>query len=1066
MERQTNVERSAWRPIAMALPLALLVVMLTVLLFAWQQSSPELSQAADPPCAVDEQPNATCGMSLGVELASETPDCVAGPPLKCTFAVGQPFVLTVNTDPAPNADISAFGSEILFPAEPELDQCDNTGDDDGDGAVNDGCLQVGPVGEGQCGNNTDDDPLDDGSSPSERRVNDGCPAVGPAEDALSECANALDDDGDTVVNDGCPPVNTAEQEVPDPPFCGNTVDDDGDGAVNDGCLVVGVAPETDQCDGDADDDGDGFVNDGCPESGGESETGDQCTNDTDDDGFMGFGDGVVNDGCPAVGDAEFDECGNSTDDDGDGFPNDGCPIVAVASEQNGCDLGEDDDGDGAPNDGCPQVGATSEVGSFCADADDDDGDTVVNDGCPLVAGIPEETGGQCANAVDDDGDGRVNDGCPRAGGLLWVPRAACEDEVQMVRRDGGTLAICLSFSTVLGGVGQVTLSQIGEPPLAPLDVDPNSNTTLLRLDFVCSVEGTNKLTLTAAPDFTDGAGYFGVTGAELNVKTVEQLLDLDADGIPEPHDVADIMIVICGEPSPPTPAPTATPTPCSGGKVPVNGGCGTPTPTPTATSTPTVTPTPTPCPTAGCPTPTPSPTTTASPAGPTATPTEAHPVEPDVTITKTDSADPVESEGKITYALLVRNLGLQAAENVEVKDILPAGATFLGPALGCSHEAGVVTCTLPLLGGYDGQPGGLDEETIHIQITAPKVLPDFERIVNEVWVSATNEPFENSGNNHDIEGTVVLGQGPDLTVEKTASPDFLSVGGTIQYKVTVGNAGPVAAEGVQLLDTLPPAGQATFVSASAGCVHASGVVTCDLGSLAPDAQVSIQIEVSVPDVTQDLLLKNQAIVSAANERYWDFGNNVAEAHTPVVALPPELTVSKSGPMTVLRSRLFSYTITLTNQGGGDALDVVLIDTLPVTLVHEVPLFEGASCMLSGGVVLTCDIPIVPANGGQTVITVNVRAPNATDDLSLENTVSVVDADEGLEVSSSVVTSVLACHDLNGDGVVALSDFLLLLAVLGVFSPDPAYDLIYDFNGDGAIALIDFLRLQSQFGQVC
>jgi acyl-homoserine lactone acylase PvdQ len=50
---------------------------------------------------------------------------------------------------------------------------------------------------GQCGNAVDDD--GDGA------VNDGCPAVGLPE-LLTQCLNAVDDDGDGAVNDGCPAV--------------------------------------------------------------------------------------------------------------------------------------------------------------------------------------------------------------------------------------------------------------------------------------------------------------------------------------------------------------------------------------------------------------------------------------------------------------------------------------------------------------------------------------------------------------------------------------------------------------------------------------------------------------------------------------------------------------------------------------------------------------------------------------------------------------------------------------------------------------------------------------------
>ena len=49
----------------------------------------------------------------------------------------------------------------------------------------------------QCANATDDD--GDGA------VNDGCPADGTAESGAN-CNNATDNDGDTKVNDGCPPI--------------------------------------------------------------------------------------------------------------------------------------------------------------------------------------------------------------------------------------------------------------------------------------------------------------------------------------------------------------------------------------------------------------------------------------------------------------------------------------------------------------------------------------------------------------------------------------------------------------------------------------------------------------------------------------------------------------------------------------------------------------------------------------------------------------------------------------------------------------------------------------------
>ncbi len=978
---ENRIQPVAKRQTALALSLGLLLVTLLALLLMWQQSPPELAQALDPLCTVDvqTQPSATCGMSLGVELASGTPDCVVGPPAKCTFAVDQPFILTINTAPSPLDLIAGFAAEVLFGNAPELGPCDNIRDDDGDRYVNDGCVAVGD------------------------------PEVGRF------CDNATDDEDDQLGVEG-------HQK---------------DGLVNDGCPQVGAISEFDQCAGNIDDDGDGFVNDGCPQVGTTAETGDQCANDTEDDSSIPFLDGFINDGCPAVGDPEINQCGNATNDDpaDDPFVNDGCPVVGV-TEAGACDGIDDDDNDGAPNDGCPAVGP-AEVGSWCADDFDDDQDGFVNDGCPL-AGLPETA---CAGIVDDDSDGRINDGCPMKGGLAYARAASCADEVQVARKDESGLALCNSFDTIVFGGAAFSVLSSFSSPLPHLDVPANSTTTtLVKMSFTCNIPGSHLLVLTADPDSTEGAIYSTTSGATLLVKTVEVQLDLNFDLLLESHQVADTLTVHCGEPSPPTPTPT---------------------PPPTLTATPVVTVGPT-----STPGPSPTPTAT-SPAGPTATPTEAPSEEPDVALTMTDSADPVESEGKITYTLQVRNLGLQAAENVEVTDILPAGATFLGPALGCSHVAGVVTCTVPSLGGYDGRPGGLDEETIFIQIAAPEVTADFERIVNEAWVSASNEPPENGGNNNDVEETIVLGQGPDLTVEKIVSPSFLDVGGTVDYTVTVRNVGPVAAEGVELQDTLPPLSEATFVSASEGCAEASGVVTCALGSLPPDGQISIQLQLSVPDVTQDLLLRNEARVSAANERFWDTGNNLAVVHTSVVAPPPELTLEKSGPASILRARTFTYTLTLTNQGGGDAIDVLLTDTLPAAIVLGDPLFEGADCVLSAGPVLTCDIPLVAAHGGQAIITVSVRAPNVTaEDVEVRNDVDAVDPDEGLALNDSVVTLVSACVDLTDDGFVAFGDILALLSVSNLISTDPNFDPIYDLVGDGVISFRDFLLLQSHLGDVC
>jgi len=83
----------------------------------------------------------------------------------------------------------------------------------------------------------------------------------------------------------------------------------------------------------------------------------------------------------------------------------------------------------------------------------------------------------------------------------------------------------------------------------------------------------------------------------------------------------------------------------------------------------------------------------------------------------------------------------------------------------------------------------------------------------------------------------------DLEISKADSPDPVTVGDNLTYTITVTNGGPDAATNVVVTDTLPSG--VTFVSASPGCVHSAGVVTCNLGNIPAGGSVTITIVVTV-----------------------------------------------------------------------------------------------------------------------------------------------------------------------------------------------------------------------------
>jgi uncharacterized repeat protein (TIGR01451 family) len=130
--------------------------------------------------------------------------------------------------------------------------------------------------------------------------------------------------------------------------------------------------------------------------------------------------------------------------------------------------------------------------------------------------------------------------------------------------------------------------------------------------------------------------------------------------------------------------------------------------------------------------------------------------------------------------------------------------------------------------------------------------------------------------------------GADLAVVKTG-PSLVTEGGTVAYHLTATNNGPAAAAGVTVTDTLPT--NSTFVSASAGCTQAAGVVTCLVGNLASGASQSFDVTVTAGSAGSTLT--NTAVVSG-NQSDPVAGNNHSTVVTTLNHNPICSTVS-GGP---------------------------------------------------------------------------------------------------------------------------------------------------------------------------
>lgn len=118
----------------------------------------------------------------------------------------------------------------------------------------------------------------------------------------------------------------------------------------------------------------------------------------------------------------------------------------------------------------------------------------------------------------------------------------------------------------------------------------------------------------------------------------------------------------------------------------------------------------------------------------------------DVSVTLVDSPDPVYAGELLTYTATAANAGPAGTGAVLVTDTLPAGVTFVSASAGCSHAAGVVTCSQAWL-----DPGGSAVFSIVVRADAHTPGP----IVNTVTVSAPAQD-PNLANNAATASTVKM----------------------------------------------------------------------------------------------------------------------------------------------------------------------------------------------------------------------------------------------------------------------------------------------------------------------
>ena len=283
----------------------------------------------------------------------------------------------------------------------------------------------------------------------------------------------------------------------------------------------------------------------------------------------------------------------------------------------------------------------------------------------------------------------------------------------------------------------------------------------------------------------------------------------------------------------------------------------------------------------------------------------------------------------VVYTLGINNDGPSDATGVQVKDVLPAGLTFVSANAGQgSYDDNTGLWTVGDIGNGDGAT--LD---ITVTVTQPGTID------NTAQVSAADQPdFDSTPNNNvasedDQDFVSVTGQLIDLELTKTVSEDMPNLNTNVTYTITVANKGPSNATGVKVKDELPTGVQ--YVSQSGDGSYDDNTGLWTIGAINANDDATIDIVVKV---TQTGAINNVAQVSAADQPDSDStpnnndGSEDDQDNASLGALLIDLKVEKNVNKTEANvGTNVVFTITVNNSGPSKATGVEVLDVLPAGL---------------------------------------------------------------------------------------------------------------------------------------
>ncbi|MCL1918088.1 MAG: isopeptide-forming domain-containing fimbrial protein [Peptococcaceae bacterium] len=298
--------------------------------------------------------------------------------------------------------------------------------------------------------------------------------------------------------------------------------------------------------------------------------------------------------------------------------------------------------------------------------------------------------------------------------------------------------------------------------------------------------------------------------------------------------------------------------------------------------------------------------------------TSVTPVEAsaDMAVSKSASPSPATAGQLLTYTVRVFNNGPSFAQDVILTDAVLAGLS----GVNYSTDSGLT---------WNDWTGNVSIGTmasgasLTLLIRATVNSSDTGSITNTAEVSSST-PDPDLSNNTSTAVTPVEA-GADLSIVKTASPIMVTAGSTLQYTLSLANAGPSDAQNVVVTDPVPVNLTRAEYSLDGGVTFHRWTGSYPVGTLASGASFTLLIRGTVSRSATGILSNTASVNSDTPDP--DPTNNTSTSVTPVNT-SADLAITKfSNPNPVQAGEMLVYTITATNSGPSTAQNVEIFDTL-------------------------------------------------------------------------------------------------------------------------------------------